>query len=125
AVADALPIMIGFIDRSERYRFVNRALADWFERPRREMLGRRMDEMLGAEDYRARQPLLAEAFAGERQFFAADFHHPTRGLLAVQADYVPQQDAAGKVVGIILLVQDITEQRSAERALKESEARFR
>jgi len=84
-----------------------------------------MDEMLGAEDYRARQPLLKAAYAGERQFFAADFHHPSRGLLAVQADYVPQKNAAGKVIGLILLVQDITEQRGAERALKESEARFR
>ena len=125
SVADALPIMIGFIDRDERYRFVNRALADWFERPRRDILGRRMNEMLGEEDYRARQPLVAAAFAGERQFFAADFHHPTRGLLAVQADYVPQKDGQGNVVGMILLVQDITEQRAAERALKESEARFR
>jgi len=125
AVADALPIMIAFIGRDERYRFVNRALADWFELPRKDILGKRMDEMLGEEDYRARQPLLAAAFGGERQFFAADFHHPTRGLLAVQADYVPQADANGNVVGIILLVQDITEQRAAERALKESEARFR
>ena len=125
AVADALPIMIGFIDREERYSFVNRALADWFELSRKDMLGRHMNEMLGEEDYRARKPLVEAAFAGERQFFAADFHHPTRGLLAVQADYVPQRDGQGKVVGIILLVQDITEQRAAERALKESEARFR
>src|SRR5438045_5674019 len=86
AVADALPIMIAFIGRDERYGFVNRALADWFELPRKDILGKRMSDMLGEEDYRARQPLLAAAFAGERQFFAADFHHPTRGLLAVQAD---------------------------------------
>jgi PAS domain S-box-containing protein len=125
AVADALPIMIGFVDREERYRFVNRALADWFERPRKDIIGRPMSEMLGKEDYRARKPFFAAAFRGERQFFAADFHHPTRGLLAVQADYVPQHDAHGEVVGMILLVQDITEQRAAERALKESEARFR
>src|SRR5262245_17867644 len=71
AVADALPIMIAFIGRDERYRFVNRALADWFERPRKDILGKRMSDMLGEEDYRARQPLLAAAFAGERQFFAA------------------------------------------------------
>ena len=45
AVADALPIMIGFIDREERYSFVNRALADWFERPRKDILGRRMSDM--------------------------------------------------------------------------------
>jgi PAS domain S-box-containing protein len=124
-VADALPIMIAFIDRDERYRFVNRALADWFEVPRKEILGRTMRDMLGEENYLARQPLVAAAFAGERQWFAADFDHPTRGLLAVQADYVPQQNGRGTVVGMILLVQDITEQRIAERALKESEARFR
>ena len=125
SVADALPIMIGFIDREERYRFVNRALADWFEKPRKEILGRTMRDMLGEANYQGREPLVAAAFAGERQFFAADFDHPTRGHLAVQADYVPQKDGRGKVIGMILLVQDITEQRAAERALKESEARFR
>ncbi len=125
AVADALPIMIGFVDREERYRFVNQALADWFERPRREMLGRTMRELLGEETYESRQPLIAAAFAGERQWFAADFNHPTRGQLAVQADYVPQKNGRGEVVGMILLVQDISEQRASERALKESEARFR
>jgi PAS domain S-box-containing protein len=125
SVADALPIMIGFVDRTEHYRFVNRALADWFERPRREILGRSMREMLGDKTYEARKPLIEAAFAGERQWFAADFNHPTRGLLAVQADYVPQTNARGEVIGMILLIQDITEQRMAERALKESEARFR
>ena len=125
AVADALPIMIGFVDRKERYLFVNRALAEWFERPRKDILGQKMRDMLGEENYRARQPLVAAAFAGERQWFAADFHHPSRGLLAVQTDYVPQMDERGEVAGMIVLVQDITEQRVAERSLKESEARFR
>jgi PAS domain S-box-containing protein len=125
AVADALPVMIGYIDREQRYTFVNRALCDWFERPRRDILGRTIREMLGEENYRARAPLIDAALGGERQWFAADFHHPTRGHLAVQTDYVPQKNARGETVGMILLVQDITEQRAAERALKESEARFR
>jgi PAS domain S-box-containing protein len=125
AVADALPIMIGYVDRKERYLFVNRALADWFDQPRKEILGRTIRDMLGEATYEQRRPLIASAMAGERQWFAADFLHPTRGMLAVQADYVPQRDAKGAVIGMILLIQDITEQRIAERAIKESEARFR
>ncbi|MEP6787712.1 MAG: hypothetical protein ABJB40_04730, partial [Acidobacteriota bacterium] len=33
-LADELPVMIAFIDPDVRFRFLNRALADWFERPR-------------------------------------------------------------------------------------------
>ena len=40
AIADSLPVMIAYLDRGERYMFVNRTLADWLERPRRAILGK-------------------------------------------------------------------------------------
>src|SRR5205814_4846343 len=61
----------------------------------------------------------------ETQFFVSDFDHPTRGKVAVQTSYVPLTGAEGKVHGIVCVLSDITEQRVSERALKESEARFR
>ena len=124
AIADALPVMIAYCDTSLRYRFINRALADWFERPRGEILGRTMREVLGDGVYRMREPMLKAALGGERQWFAADYAHPTRGMLAVQTEYIPQLGADGKVAGLIMLVEDVTEQRTTGRALKESEARF-
>ena len=33
ALADLLPVLIAYIDRDERYRFCNRAYAEWLERP--------------------------------------------------------------------------------------------
>jgi PAS domain S-box-containing protein len=125
AVADIVPVMIAYIDRDLRYRFVNKPLADWFERPRAEILGLSLREMLGEEAYAERKSLLALALAGERQFFASSFVHPTRGVVAVQTDYVPFADADGRVHGILILVQDVTEQRAADRSLRESESRFR
>jgi len=88
-----------------------------------------MEEITGAEAFAHRRPMVEAALGGERQFFVADFQHPTRGMLAAQTEYIPWVrsgvDGAGEVVGFVCVVQDVTEQRTAERALKESEARFR
>ena len=124
AIADSLPVMIGYAGTDRRYLFVNKPVAEWYERPRREIIGATFEELTGAR-FGAREDRLALALAGERQRFVADFDHPTRGLLGVQAEYIPHEGPDGKVAGVVMVVQDITEQRAAELALRESEARFR
>ena len=39
AIADALPMPIAYLDEEQRYRFLNKAFADFFERPRSAILG--------------------------------------------------------------------------------------
>jgi len=125
-LADIVPVMTAYVDRDLRYRFVNKPLAEWLEMSRREMLGRHMRDVIGKRAFAEREEFLSAALAGERQFFASTFDHPTRGLLAAQSDYVPWLNpATGEVDGVCIIITDVTEQRATERALKESEARFR
>ena len=124
-IADMLPVMVCTLDRDRRYRFVNKPYADWFEQPRSAMLGKTLTEIIGPDAAAFREPMLAGALAGEAQFFVSDFDHPTRGRVAVQTSYLPWAGGEGSVLGIVCILTDITEQRVAELALKESEARFR
>jgi PAS domain S-box-containing protein len=126
ALADLLPVMTAFVDRDLVYRFMNKPLAEWLARPRREIIGRHMREVLGEAAFAEREPLLAAALAGERQFFAATFPQPVHGLVTAQSDYVPWLNpATGAVDGVVMVITDISEQRATELALRESEARFR
>ena len=125
-LADLIPVMTAYVDKDLRYRFMNKPLAEWLERPRREMIGLHMREVIGEEAFAEREGIIRAALAGERQYFASTWNHPTRGLLAAQSDYVPWLNpATGEVDGVCIVITDVTERRTTEIALKESEARFR
>ena len=93
-IADAMPVMIAFCDTKLRYRFVNRALADWLEAPRGAILGRTMREVLGDAAF-AIARADARCGAGRRAAVVRGRISAIRpaALLAIQTEYIPQFDA--------------------------------
>src|SRR5436309_7316736 len=65
AIADILPVMTAYVDRDLVYRFANKPFADWWEKPRKAILGTPMRELIGADVFDARLPILNAALAGE------------------------------------------------------------
>jgi|tagenome__1003787_1003787.scaffolds.fasta_scaffold20989739_3 PAS domain S-box-containing protein len=125
AIADILPVMTAYYDRDLIFRFINKPFAEWLGIARRDILGKHAREIIGDKAFEARRAMIAQALAGQRTFFASEFDHPKLGPVALQSDYVPWKDASGETRGIIVMVQEVTEQRVAEKALRESEERFR
>ena len=124
AIADALPVLISYVDKDQIFRFANKAYETWFERPLSAVLGRQVREVMSPAMYEARRPYLERALAGESVSYEVDFVRST-GAAATQVVHVPHRDASGRTLGVYVVVSDISERKIAEQKIAESEARFR
>jgi PAS domain S-box-containing protein len=120
AYTDVVPVLIAFIDRERRFRFVNLAYEHYLGRRREEIIGRRVDEVLSAEHFAAREARMAAALAGVRQTFDVEAVEPDGTTRYLEASYIPHRGDGDSVEGYFAVFHDVTERRLAERALKES-----
>jgi PAS domain S-box-containing protein len=91
-----------------------------------EAIAQHISLIIPPERYTEESDILARLRRGER----IDHFHTVRRrkdgrLLDVSLTISPVRDASGRVVGASKVARDITEQKQAERALRESEQRFR
>lgn len=113
AMADAVPILIGYVDREERYRFVNRAYERWFAIERSEIEGRTLKEVLGDEAYGRLRHHVVSALAGQAVTFEGAFDYQGQGLRYIEAQYVPDIARNGEIPGYYVLVTDISDRKQA------------
>ena len=123
-LADALPLLISFIDREERYGFVNRTYEEWFGTPPEAIVGRTIREVLGEDAYAVRKAPIEAALRGEAVRFEAFTPRQDGARRDTEIHYLPRRSPEGAVDGFYVLVADVTERRLSERALRESEAKF-
>lgn len=113
-LTDALPALISYVDAEHRYQFVNKTYTDWFGHKPKEIIGKRVREVLGEAAYAAILPAMERVFSGETFSFERLMPYKDGGSRFVLINYVPDKDESGKVKGYYALVQDITERKNAE-----------
>lgn len=118
-ITDAMPALIAYVDADEIYRFVNRRYGEMFRRPRHEIVGSSLCELLGEAEYRRRRPHIGTVMAGQETQFDLEFDTRS-GKRYSQATYVPHFAPDGAVLGFFSLIQDVTERRRAAEDLREA-----
>ena len=116
-ITDAVPSFIAYVDDHECYRFVNAEYEKWFHRPRHEIVGLSIRELLGEEGYPVSEPFIRRVLAGEAVTFERDIHYGGTQR-TVQNSYTPDMRENGTVAGFYVLVTDITERKRQEDELR-------
>ncbi|HSV72118.1 MAG TPA: diguanylate cyclase [Methylibium sp.] len=119
SITDRLPMRVSYVDKDERYRFVNLAYQRAFGRPREEIYGLTVREVIGDGAYTQAAPHIRQVLSGETVGF--DSEMTTReGYRCYRATYVPQFADDGKaILGFVAIIVETTAQKLEERRLTE------
>lgn len=123
-ITDSLPVLIGYLDKEEKFRFANKSYEEWFPWKAGELPGRPVREVIGEEAYQQVQGYIQRALAGERLDFNARMPYRNGFAKYIQASYIPDMQQ-GEVAGFYTLVTDVTEQTEAREQLEENEEKYR
>src|ERR1043166_4841412 len=117
-VADHIPTMLANADREWRFKFVNRAYANRWNKHPRDFIGRPLVDVLGPAALETVRPSIERALAGETVEAETAVQIPGRPPEFIRTSHVPERDEAGNVVGWIAAITDLTDRRRAETDLK-------
>ncbi len=119
-VTNALPVLIGYLDKEERYRFANKAYEKWFHVNPEDLLGKTVREVVGEASYQNIRMNIERAQTGEMLEFEVTMPYRDNFIKHIHACYIPDV-RDGVVQGFYTLVTDVTEQVNARTALEASE----
>jgi len=115
---DNVPVLMGYVDAEERYRFTNMPFRRALNLTQEQIDGRKVKDIVTPERYARVQPHIIAALAGHRQSFEVEFPTNDEAIEVAHGTYIPHFGEQGQVLGFFLLYQDITERRRADAALR-------
>ena len=124
-ISHSLPALISYVGRDLLYQTCNDAYLKWFNLSREEIIGKSVWEVLGEEAWAEVRPHMEAGFAGQTVEYETELNYQRCGKRWIHAVYTPHRDALDQVVGLVVMVNDITARKRAEEALREGDERFR
>ncbi len=122
---NALGVPIAYVDRGQRYRFVNKAFLDWTSKRSDEVLGHEVIEVVGRDVYQLYSAYIEAALDGERTGFERQLVTAGRPPIWIHVDYYPDRTPKGLVRGFLVAYSDVDHLKRLELEAGQREQRLR
>ena len=117
-LAENVPELFSYVGPDQRYRFVNKRYEEFYGRPREEIIGKHIRDVLGERTYESARSHVEAALSGRPVSYENQLTSPAHGDRWMHAILLPDKRPDGRTNGFFTLVSDITERKEAERALE-------
>lgn len=104
-IFNSLHAFIAYVDDQERYQYVNRAYAEFFQRDRSDLCGMTLQEVLG-DTYARVEDHVEKAFAGDKVQFEVEVL-ANNELHRCGIQLIPHYEDGGRVKGVFIYAEEI------------------
>ena len=118
-IADAVPVLIAYVDSNKIYRFANRMYEDWFGYSPDQVVGSKVWDVLGGELYPGHEDDLNAVLNGNSVSSDFTLETPDGRSIVNELTYLPHFGEKGEIQGYFVLGQDVTERRQADIILRQ------
>ena len=122
-VLSGAPVLLAYLDSEQRFRVANDTHRTWLGVDPQRLLGRRLIDVVGKDNYERSRNALERAYAGQPSSYEGELFNGSERRYA-HGNFQPDFDVDGQVRGVFTALVDITERRTLELKLHESEQRF-
>ncbi|MEZ5534432.1 MAG: PAS-domain containing protein [Thiolinea sp.] len=120
-IADAVPALIAYVDKDNRYQFINNMHQEWFGLNHEQLIGTSIFDLVEPRNLRQFRRDVAAVLEGREVQSEYQLGRKGRPPLDVSISFIPHFDDHQQMLGYFFLGQDLTEYKQTQRELIESQ----
>ena len=123
-LTDGLPVLIAYVDKDARYRFVNQEFENWFYLKPEQVVGRHVQDLLSEQGVSELVNHVSLALSGQVVEYDDSVPIVNNGMRQFHATVIPHFENGSGVIGCFLLAQDITQQRQEQHQIMQAKEQW-
>ncbi|OUS29234.1 hypothetical protein A9Q99_08960 [Gammaproteobacteria bacterium 45_16_T64] len=116
-ITEAVPVLLAYVDKHKRYRFVNSNYVEWFGKDKSYFLDSDVAVVLESQNQEHLMTDVERALNGFSVSFDTNIPMPDGRVRFIHGTYTPDVSDEGYVEGFFVCGEDMTDQKSSEEKL--------